>query len=261
MSVDTMKYVYFPTLKLEFVKALKNAAKGTVNDVLLAATSGAIRRYCIKMGDPAFTPGADKASPQVPIQVRALLPVAFPRSEAESKDDNRCMRNKFAFIAVPLPVGSETTKERLDACAAEMAMAKKSPDSIVQLWLQDNILSLAPKFVARQAAFDTFSRISLVFSNLPGPAETTYLAGEPIVGIQPSFPNLVSQAIIMSYNGAVFMNMVVDSKVITDIPALTNAFLDEIKSLAKEYGVEATDAIMLAPMSSGGVFGITESKK
>jgi hypothetical protein len=46
MSIATNKFVFFPTLKLSFVKAIKEKASGTVNDVMLSLTTGAIRRYC-----------------------------------------------------------------------------------------------------------------------------------------------------------------------------------------------------------------------
>jgi len=83
----------FPTLSLSFVKAVKSAAKATVNDVLLSVTAGAIRRYCLLMGDPLFSAndtdnaakdGVDSGatssnSKKEEVRVRALIPVAFPR--------------------------------------------------------------------------------------------------------------------------------------------------------------------------------------
>ena len=83
--------IFFPTLKLEFVKNLKNKAMVTVNDVLLSATSGAIRKYCESRGDPLMAANCR------PIN-RALIPVAFPRLEKELNDPVRSMRNKWAFV-------------------------------------------------------------------------------------------------------------------------------------------------------------------
>ena len=40
----TRKTVLFPTLRLDFVKQLKNKAHVTVNDILLSAFTGAMRR-------------------------------------------------------------------------------------------------------------------------------------------------------------------------------------------------------------------------
>jgi NRPS condensation-like uncharacterized protein len=70
---SSRRTIIFPTLQLDFVKALKNKANVTVNDVLLSIVSGAIRRYCLSRHDPLF-------SSSHKLQCRALLPVAFPRS-------------------------------------------------------------------------------------------------------------------------------------------------------------------------------------
>ena len=51
----TRKIIYFPIVKLDYIKSIKNKANMTVNDVLLAVTSGAIRRYCIGRKDPLLT--------------------------------------------------------------------------------------------------------------------------------------------------------------------------------------------------------------
>ena len=86
------KILYFPTLRLDFVKTIKNKAVMTINDVLLSATTGALRRYCLSRNDPLLVkPGAATTN-------RALIPVAFPRSKAESSDPVKCMRNKWAFV-------------------------------------------------------------------------------------------------------------------------------------------------------------------
>ena len=49
-------------------------AQVTFNDMLFSAFGGAIRRYCEARNDPLLKSGAA-------IQLRALLPVAFPRSQ------------------------------------------------------------------------------------------------------------------------------------------------------------------------------------
>lgn len=72
---STRRTIELPTLKLDFYKALKNAAGMTINDVMLALTTGMIRRYCDRHNDPLF---AEKMS-GVEIQNRVLMPVAFPR--------------------------------------------------------------------------------------------------------------------------------------------------------------------------------------
>lgn len=83
------KTVIFPTLQLDFVKELKNKANVTVNDLYMAALTGAIRKYCAHRGDPLAS------TQRAPLRCRALLPVAFPRTPAELADKSRCLRNKW----------------------------------------------------------------------------------------------------------------------------------------------------------------------
>jgi diacylglycerol O-acyltransferase / wax synthase len=246
MDWSASKTVFFPTLRLDFVKTLKDKAGVTVNDIMLAATTGAIRRYCEKLGDPLMKSDASKKL----LQYRALLPYAFPRPPEEQGDPFRCMRNKWAFISVPLPINATTPKERLEQCNALMNDAKSSPEALVQLWLQDQLLSRLPTFLVRQTAFDIFSRQSLVFSNVPGPQEIACFGGEPIIGMQSTFPNILYQVLIISYCGSIFMNMVVDGSVVKDSDLLAKSFQDEVADMAKLHGVDTAN--MLAPMSSGG---------
>ena len=130
MKNKKRKTVHFPVLSLEWVKEVKNKAGVTVNDVLLACTSGAIRRYCAMKRDPLF--GANASSSKPP-QCRALMPVAFPRSQKELSNPAKAMRNYFAMISVPLPMGESSAKTRLESCADTTRALKSSPLAYVQL--------------------------------------------------------------------------------------------------------------------------------
>lgn len=123
--------VYFPVMNLEWVKEVKNKAGVTVNDVLLACTAGAIRRYCAMKHDPLFVNNGGRASK--PVQCRALMPVAFPRSRQELSNPAKAMRNYFAMISVPLPMGESASKGRLESCAAVTRQLKSSPLALLQL--------------------------------------------------------------------------------------------------------------------------------
>jgi hypothetical protein len=185
------------------------------------------------------------------------MPFAFPRSDNEMNDPTRCMRNKWSFLSVPLPMDALVVTDRLEQCHTTMEAMKTSVDALVQLYLQDNLLSKAPEFLIHQTAFDSIARHSLIFSNVPGPQKTAYFANEPVAGLYAMFPNLINQVLILSYNGAVFMNMAVDSNIIKDIPGLQKAFMQEAIELAETYGLSTDAANMLAETSSGGEFAVT----
>jgi WS/DGAT C-terminal domain len=213
----------------------------------MAITAGAIRRYCELKGD-SFSQSA---------QMRALVPVAFPRSTGVRTSPSKALRNYWAFVSCAMPINASTCKDRLTSCTAAMNTIKKTYAAPIQMWIQSNILPLLPQFLRRKTAYDIFSRHSIVFSNVPGPPEAIHFAGERILGIQVVFPNLLPQCLILSYAGEIFMNMVLDCSVIKEGDVLLpRLFIQEAIDMAKEYGLEMTETDIASPKSKQGVFGI-----
>ncbi|CAM9094138.1 unnamed protein product, partial [Ectocarpus fasciculatus] len=224
LAMTTRKTLYFPSVKLAFIKALKEKAGVTVNDILLAATSGAIRRYSQFRGDD-FSSGKQYRN-------RALVPLAFFRPMKDLEDPAKAMSNKFAFLSVDLPINSSTAVDRVNDCNKTMSELKTSPIALVQLWVQSNLLSFLPLSVQRQIGHDIFSRHSIVFSNVPGPSRPITLAGEKVVNMQVLFPNLLPQVILISYSGSIFNCMVIDDKLITNPEKLCEYYLEDLREVA-----------------------------
>jgi len=240
MDLEKRKMVTLPTLKLDFVKKLKNAAGVTVNDVVLCGVTGALKRYCQARKDPAMSSEFSKK-----LQMRALIPVAFPRGREEQEDMDIAMSNKWAMVSAAMPVAADDAKARLTESQKEMTGIKNSTRVIVQNWVQSNLLSLLPTFFAKQTASDIFSRHSMVFSNIPGPEKALFLGRYRLCGMKIVFPNLLNQAIIISYGGGLFGTLVVDTSLVTDPDELKQYYLEEIKAQAKGLGVEYNDSVAL----------------
>jgi len=222
------RVVYVPPHSLAYVKACKDAARKTVNDIVLSATSGALRRYCEQRGDAAIA-GEGR------IRARALLPVANPDPGSENTEDG--MANNFAFVSCRLALSEAEPLERLHRTSANMMRIKHSTKAMVSLW-QTNTLSKAFSEKTRQnLARDLFANHSLVFSNLPGPEAPIYIAGEPLEEVQAIYPNLISQVIVLSYNGRINMNFTVDPDLIEDADALASCYLAELRDMGTALGV------------------------
>jgi hypothetical protein len=241
------KTLYFPTLQLKFIKALKNAAGVSVNDILMSATSGAIRKYSEYRGDDFSDPSK--------IHNRLLVPIALFRSPEAQKNPSNALNNKFTFLSVDMHLNASDPIERIKACSRDMTAFKTSPQAIVQIWFQQSFLSHLPIDLQRKFAHDVFSRHSLVFSNVPGPEKIITLGGERVAGMQVIFPNIIPQVILISYGGSVFMNMSIDDHLITDSEMLCKFYLEELRACAQKLGVPCSDSEVLAPKSAGGVFG------
>lgn len=236
------KTIIFPTLKLSFVKEIKNKAKVSLNDVLFTATAGAIRRYCAMKGDLLFTSSSRSSI----VQCRALMPVAFPRKREDTESSTRSLRNYWAFASALLPIRGGTSKERLAECVEITTKVKSSPAAYIQLFIQNSIAPLLPDFVRHHIAQDLFTRHTIVFSNVPGPSEPLYLYGEKLLGLQVLFPNLIAQVVIVSYNGSVFYNMNVDDELVDACDELPRLFLEEMAELAASFGVASDTESMIS---------------
>lgn len=234
------KIIYFPTIKLDVVKAIKNKAKVTLNDVMMSLTSGVIHRYCEYRKDPLLTQTHKKT-----LQNRALVPFAFPRKPKEIMDPHVGMRNNWAFLSIQMPIvmsgngkGDDACISRLKECHKTTVALKNSPMALATLWIQNNVLPCLPKFFQQKAALDLFQRHTMVFSNVPGPSRSIRLCGERVVGLQAIFANLLPQIIMLSYGGAIFANLVVDEEIVTDANIIEELYLLELLDLCKAYDIE-----------------------
>ena len=233
MIKENRKTVLYPPFKLNFIKSIKNAAGVTVNDVLVSAVTGSLRRYHELMNELSDSSKNTSELGDNPL-MRVLMPVALPRKwDVESE----FMRNYFVMISVNLPIAPTTVKERLIQCSKTMWEMKNSMMIIVQSFIQNYVLANLPQFVTRQLVFDIFSRHSLVMSNVPGPSAPVYLCGKKLNNIQVIFPNLIHQCLLISYNGLIFMNKSVDPNVVTNNDLFIDCFFKELVDLAKEYNI------------------------
>lgn len=246
-----IKSIVFPTVKLEFIKSIKNKAHVTVNDVLLSIFTGALWRYCENRKDPA-TQGKAAAK----LSTRCLMPVSLPRPSEQYSNPVTALRNFFVMVSIPIPFQPLSAKERLYKCHATTSALKRSPTPGVQMWLQNFLPNILPQAFQQKTAFDIFSRHTCVFSNVPGPADLISLCGEQVVGMQILFPNILPNVILISYAGAIYFNMNMDDELLPGAAEeLPKYYLEELKELAKEYGLDQTQ--MLSELSPEGFMGVS----
>lgn len=249
MVMKKRRTIIFPTVKLDFIKSLKNKAHVTVNDVLLSILTGAIRKYCEKRGDPNINSKL--------LQSRCLMPLSLPRPLEQFSDPATALRNYWVMVSVPLPLVSPTVQERLQKCNAITSKIKRSPTAFVQMYLQNLLPKILPQFLQQKTAFDIFSRHTIVFSNVPGPSDMISLCGEEVVGMQILFPNILPTVILISYAGGIYFNMNLDDDEMPGaVEEIPRYYLEELKELAAVYNVSTDD--MLNVMSPGGLLGVSK---
>jgi len=225
------KCILFHNVPLEFIKELKNAAEVTVNDIILTALSQAIHDYCVKHDDPVLQKKGKR------VRFRALMPVAFPRSDKDKSDPSRAMRNRWFFISSDIGLGWSNVVDRLKYIKRKMDSLKQSPAIFSNLIMQSKIPPLLPLKLARQTVFDVFCRHSMAFTNVPGPGELCIFAGKEVYGLHFIYNNLLPQVAVLTYNGSVFMNMVLDHEALPDCDVIPILFSKALVDLAYEMKV------------------------
>ena len=216
----TKKAVWSGPVPLADVKAVGRAFGATINDVLLAAATGAMRYYMLSRGDDIE--GRD---------VKAIVPVNL-RPEEEVDD----LGNRFGLVFVALPVGLAEPRRRLAEVHRRMDELKRSPQAGVAFSILQLLGMAKPELLA--LGVDLFgSKATLVMTNVPGPQKRLFVAGSRIENIMfwvPQSAHLGLGISIFSYAGEVRMGLAVDAALAPDPETLVNHFHDEIEVLLQE---------------------------
>jgi diacylglycerol O-acyltransferase / wax synthase len=206
-------------IALEDVKAIGRAVGATVNDVLLAAVTGALRRYLQSRGETVD--GLD---------LRAAVPVNL-----RSPNEPPTLGNRFGLIFLALPVGADDPLDRLFDLKQRMEAIKGSPEALVAFGVLSAIGLLTNQL--QDVAVSLFgAKATAVITNVPGPRETIYLAGAPIREIMfwvPQSGRLGLGVSILSYAGQVRLGVASDAGLIPDPGALVKEFHEEFELLGR----------------------------
>jgi WS/DGAT/MGAT family acyltransferase len=208
------------------IKKIKNALGGTVNDVVLAAISGAFRSLLLGRGE----------EPR-PHMVPSLVPVSLRATGQEVSYHNR-----LSVLVADLPVHVADPAERLAAVRAEMSSLKNANEAIagealVALGrytpypLASRAVRLAYRVPQRQ--------IVTVTTNVPGPRESLYCLGRRLVEIIPYVPiatTLRTGVSILSYCDRVAFGITGDYESVPDIDVLARGIEAGMAELLKAAG-------------------------
>jgi len=202
--------VGFLVTELDQVKRARGDTEATVNDVILAVAAGGLRRMFERRGE------------SVPQQLVALVPMSIRRS-----DEQHDLGNRIATLQVPLPLGVEDAKRRLELIHEQTQRLKRSEHANAAS-LVIEATGFAPPTINRVLA-GAISRPltwNLVVSNVPGPQMPFYLLGNRVREIYPFVPlspqgHALSIGVI-SYDGGVFFGLTGDRAQLADIDLLAD---------------------------------------
>ncbi len=207
-------------IPLERVKEIGRGMGATVNDVILTALAGALRRYLAARGEDVDA-----------LAIRAVVPVNL-RPPWQPVDWDR-LGNYFGLVYLDLPVHLADPGERLLALRRTMNRLKRSPDALVSRGLLYS-LGFVPTRLSH-VIDELFARKgSVVATNVPGPKKPLSFAGQRVedaVFFVPHPGRLAVGASIFSYAGSVRVGIRTDAAVVADPHALARAFEEELAAL------------------------------
>lgn len=199
------------------VKAIGRATGSTVNDVLIAALSGALTRYL-----STFDESVDHLTTMVPVNIR-------PPDQPLPRE----LGNKFALVMLHLPTAEMSVHERLAEVHRRMGQIKHSPEAFITTAVAEGIGHLHAPMDKPLVDFFAGKAIG-VTTNVIGPKEPRYLAGVELAGILGWVPGSGGQTLgvsIFSYADTVRIGFKVDAATVPAPEQLVAFFEAELESL------------------------------
>ena len=221
-------------ISVDEVKEVGKALGGTINDILLSAMTGGLRRYLDRHGQDSKG-----------LNFRAAMPVNLRPLEKMAQ-----LGNQFGLIFLSLPVGAKNAVERLKELRRRAQALKRSAEPVV-VYAILRMLGVVPLAVQKMVVKIFAAKTTAVMTNVPGPREVLHLAGKSIQEIFFWVPQSgrVSLGIsIFSYAGYVRLGVGSDAGLVPDPEVIVEGFHEEFEELRAE-----------ARRLSGGSLGTAEA--
>ncbi|KRR15601.1 acyltransferase [Bradyrhizobium lablabi] len=218
------------SISLSRAKALAKASGGKLNDVVLALSSGVVRRYLISQG------GLPNKS------LTAAVPISL-REEGNADANNQV----FGMIC-SIATNIEDPKGRLESIIAQSTKSKEMSHPLRALMPQVSNLSMLGAPIVTQILALLYSRSNLsdvlppaaniTVSNVPGPRQTLYAAGAELLHIFPvsiSTHGIALNITVQSYRDQLDFGFIAGANIIPHVQILCDMLPVEFEALEAAY--------------------------
>lgn len=249
-SITAHRRVAFRSISLEQVKAVKNAHGVTVNDVIMAMSTAALREWLIKRD----------ALPDVPLI--AMVPVSV-RTETD-----REAGNKISAMFAALPTNLEDPVERLLFAHEATKLAKAQHMALPPGLVEDVTEFMVPGLLGRATrvsmsiGMELFSRSNpsnIVISNVPGPNIPVYLAGAQMLRYYPVSALAAGQGLnitVVGYLNELHFGLIACREVVPDVDEVAQSLVTEFERLVATIpaanAAKAANAVAAKRISNKG---------
>jgi WS/DGAT/MGAT family acyltransferase len=203
------------------------AGRCSINDVVVAACSGALR---------SFLQGRE-----VPVEglvLKAMIPVSM-----RTEDEAGSLGNRVSMVPADLPVGEADPLWRLRIAHENMSELKASGAAVagedlirMTSYLPPTVLASASRLLARNVPVNT------TITNIPGPQFPLYCMGAkmleafPYVGIVDGMALTIA---VLSYDGNLGFGITGDRDLLPDLALLAGGIEDAFAELEEAVGAPA----------------------
>ncbi|HWV26858.1 MAG TPA: wax ester/triacylglycerol synthase family O-acyltransferase [Aeromicrobium sp.] len=225
LATELSRHRRFATLAADFepFRAIRETHGGTVNDVILACIAGGLRGWMLTRAEPVSA----KTS------FRAMVPMSVASSDGLPTSLGSTVRGHL----VSLPVGETNPVVRLHQVSYALKDHRETGSAVAA-----NRLADLPGFAtstfhavgARVADAEAHRGHQIVITNVPGPQEPVYMAGEAVAEVYPCVPLSGHRAIsigVTSYRGRMFFGIVADRDAVPDVDVLAQCIEDALAEL------------------------------
>jgi WS/DGAT/MGAT family acyltransferase len=211
---------------LDDLKRIKRELGGTVNDVILAATTGGLRRFFELRGE-----GSKVES------VRAMVPVSLRQAS-----EGLALGNRVSSLFVDLPVSETDPLIHYRETVVATETLKRS-DQATSTETLIEVAGMAPPLIQSVVARLAFTPrlFNLTITNVPGPPATLYALGAPLRRVVPLVPIFSGHALgvaAVSYDGEVTFGLNADRSTVRDLDVLTRGIEESLRELGRVAGVD-----------------------
>jgi diacylglycerol O-acyltransferase / wax synthase len=212
---------------MDELRTIKRGFGCTVNDVVLAAACGGVRRHLERHDER-------------PARLKAMVPVNVRDEDAADE-----LGNRISFIFLELPCDEPGAQERLRHVSGATRQAKTSGEPAGATTVLD-LAAAAPSVLQRALSRLVASprTFNVVVSNIPGPQLPTWMLGCRLREAYPIVPLADRHALSIGFTS-------VDGGAFFGIYADRDAGPDA-ELLARDIGDELDELLELAPAGSRG---------
>ncbi|NOJ38652.1 WS/DGAT/MGAT family O-acyltransferase [Bradyrhizobium australiense] len=218
------------SISLSRAKGLAKASGGKLNDVVLALSSGVVRRYLISQG----------ALPSK--SLTAAVPISL-REEGNAEANNQV----FGMICA-IATNVDDPKTRLETIIAQSTKSKEMSHPLRALMPQVSNLSMLGAPIVTQILALLYSRSNLsdvlppaaniTVSNVPGPRQTLYAAGAELLHIFPvsiSTHGIALNITVQSYRDQLDFGFIAGANIIPHVQVLCDMLPLEFEALEAAF--------------------------